>query len=275
MKYQILAGTLGLVLLLGMSPLPQAEAKIFIIDDFVLDPNGLCDIALLVLGTSSCQQSGLSIANVIGGVRDSSITLDVANAPSNGVIDYVGETDDGAVGTSDEMFRHMAGSGVETTVIQQFDGETGAGRSLGVNLLNSDDIQIDYSLSDFQVDVTVRVTDSGGDWAEQTGILAQGTVTPSSLNFVIQNFIDAPSAFNGVLNLEDIDEFKFTYDTVLAFTDYDLDKIHITMEMVGGEMFPINTTALLLAGVELNAIWILPAIAAIGIGAFIVSRKRN
>ncbi len=114
MKYQILAGTLGLVLLLGMSPLPQAEAKIFIIDDFVLDPNGLCDIALLVLGTSSCQQSGLSIANVIGGVRDSSITLDVANAPSNGVIDYVGETDDGAVGTSDEMFRHMAGTGVET-----------------------------------------------------------------------------------------------------------------------------------------------------------------
>jgi len=276
MKYQILAGTLGIVLLLGMSPLPQAEAKIFIIDDFVLDPfGGLCDISRDVVGTASCQQSGLSIANVIGGVRDTSLTLDAANPPSNGVIDYVGETDDGAVGTSDEMFRHMAGSGVETTVMQQFDGETGAGRSLGVNLLNSDDIQIDYSLSDFQVDVTVRVTDSGGDWAEQTGILVAGTVTPSSLNFVIQNFIDAPSAFNGVLNLNDIDEFKFTYDTVLAFTDYDLDKIHITMEMVGGEMFPVNTTALLLAGVELNAIWILPAIAAIGIGAFIVSRKRN
>jgi len=275
MKYQILAGTLGIVLLLGMSPLPQAEAKIFIIDDFVLDPNGFCDISLLIVATSSCQQSGLSIAHVIGGVRDSSLTLDVANAPSNGVIDYVGETDDGAVGTTDEMFRHMAGSGVETTVIQQFDGEVGAGRSLGVNLLNSDDVRIQYSLSDFQVDVTVRVTDSGGDWAEQTGILVQGTVTLTELLFDIDNFVLAPSASAGVLNLEDIDEFKFTYDTVLAFTDYDLDLIDITMEMVGGEMFPINTTALLLAGVELNAIWILPAIAAIGIGAFIVSRKRN
>ncbi len=47
------------------------------------------------------------------------------------------------------------------------------------------------------------------------------------------------------------------------------------MLMVGGEMFPTDTTALLLAGAELNAIWILPAIAAIGIGAFIVTRKRK
>jgi len=38
MKYQILAGTLALVLLLGMSPLPNAEAKVFKIDDFSQDP---------------------------------------------------------------------------------------------------------------------------------------------------------------------------------------------------------------------------------------------
>jgi len=47
------------------------------------------------------------------------------------------------------------------------------------------------------------------------------------------------------------------------------------MQPVGGTMMPAETTALLLAGAELNAIWILPAIAAIGIGAFIVSKKRK
>ena len=56
--------------------------------------------------------------------------------------------------------------------------------------------------------------------------------------------------------------------------DFDLKKIHIPV-MIGGTIMPADSTALLLAGAELNAIWILPAIAAIGIGAFIVSSKRN
>jgi len=77
------------------------------------------------------------------------------------------------------------------------------------------------------------------------------------------------------IDRSDVDRIEFEFVTPTDATDYDLDKFEITMEMVGGEMFPVDTTALLLAGAELNAIWILPAIAAIGIGAFIVSRKRN
>jgi len=271
MKIQILAGTLALVLLLGMVPTP-AEAKIFIIDDFSDDPDGFCDSPgiSLILGPFS----GVQAAAVLGGERECDLTLDAESPPSNAVIDVVALPDDvPAVPPSPDMFRHMAGSGVESITDLIYDGPGVAG--LGISLLSSDDIQIDYSLSDFQVDVKVRVTDSGGDWAEQTGILAAGTIVPTSLNFVIQNFIDAPSMSMGVLNLGDIDGIKFTFDTTIDVTDYDLDKLHITMEMVGGEMFPINTTALLLAGVELNAIWILPLIAAIGIGAFVVSRKRN
>lgn len=270
MKIQILAGTLSLVLLLGMVPTP-AEAKIFIIDDFSDDTGGLCDFAVTLIAVPGAFAQP---AAVLGGERECSLAIDAESPPSNAVIDVVALPDNvPAVPPSPDMFRHMAGSGVESITMLEYDGVGAAG--LGISLLSSDDIQIDYSLSDFQVDVTVRVTDSGGDFAEQTGILAAGTIVPTSLNFVIQNFIDAPSAFLGVLNLGDIDSIKFTFDTTIDVTDYDLDKLHITMEMVGGEMFPVNTTALLLAGVELNAIWILPLIAAIGIGAFVVTRKRN
>ena len=43
---------------------------------------------------------------------------------------------------------------------------------------------------------------------------------------------------------------------------------------VGGEYLPINTTALLLAGVQTNLTWLLPVILSIvGIGLVLFSRK--
>jgi len=43
---------------------------------------------------------------------------------------------------------------------------------------------------------------------------------------------------------------------------------------IGGELLPINTTALLLAGVQTNLGWIVPVvISAVGISAFLVKRK--
>jgi len=62
---------------------------------------------------------------------------------------------------------------------------------------------------------------------------------------------------------------------ILLQADLTIENIFTRMDMVGGEMFPTNMSALLLAGVSVNLMWILPAIAAVGIGAFVVSRKRN
>jgi len=43
---------------------------------------------------------------------------------------------------------------------------------------------------------------------------------------------------------------------------------------VGGEWLPIDTTALLLAGVQTNLAWILPAVViALGIGLVLVRRR--
>jgi len=45
--------------------------------------------------------------------------------------------------------------------------------------------------------------------------------------------------------------------------------------LIGGTMIPIDTTALLLAGAQMNAAWMIPVIAAgIGIGVFVIKRRK-
>ena len=45
---------------------------------------------------------------------------------------------------------------------------------------------------------------------------------------------------------------------------------------VGGELLPINTTALLIAGLQLSAVWLIPfAVSAIGIGAVLIRKKSS
>lgn len=63
-----------------------------------------------------------------------------------------------------------------------------------------------------------------------------------------------------------------------TFTRMDMDTCSVNPDViqppVGGEYLPINTTALLLAGVQTNLAWLLPVILSIvGIGLFVVSRK--
>jgi len=173
------------------------------------------------------------------------------------------------------MYRHMSGPGVSTMSFLQYDGTDNAPtmgvRTLSLNLLNSDNLEIDYSFSDFKVNVTATLIDGDGDSASIKKFLDAGTVSLKTLKFDLNAFV----LENGALSLGDIDEIHFNFTNTVVATDYTLEKIHITMSMVGGEMFPTDTTALLLAGAELNAIWLLPAIAAIGIGAFVVTRKRK
>ena len=169
------------------------------------------------------------------------------------------------------QFLHEAGDGVESTMILQYDGESGAGRSLGLNLMDSDQLRIEYTRSDFQVNVTATLIDSAGESASLEDILVAGTNTLKILDFVLAAFV----VENPLLNLADIDEINFKFSTPSDATDWTLQALHVTMQRVGGTMMPADTTALLLAGAELNAIWILPLIVVIGIGAFVVSRKRN
>jgi len=285
---QILVGSLSLVLLLSLVPMPPAEANVFLIDDFSNDPFGLqplvqgrCDIS----GSGNFQQTGIDFVTtvsatrlgVLGDWRICDFLIDIpSGATTAGILVSAASNDPAPF----DMFRHEAGAFVETMVELSYNGTDGTAATdavpFNIDLTDSVDIRITYSRADFQVDVTARVTDSTGDWAEQEEFLVGGTAAITNLLYDIPSFSTSPSATSGVVDLTDIEEISFMFDTTTDLTDYVLEKIDITMEPpVGGTMMPASSTALLLAGVELNAIWILPAIAAIGIGAFVVSRKRN
>jgi len=241
-----LAGILGLVMMSGM-PLTPAYANIFLIDNFTGDGGpeaGDCDFSL-TMGESTRPQSGLS--EVIDMIRE--CTLKIQLIPQ-------GMGPESMV-TVDQSFP-----------VGRFLQEGGDGV---LDLSESDNLRIDYALSDFLVLVNATLIDSAGESATLNDVLPQGTVTFTILDFLLTDFV----VENALLNLNDIDEINLNFTTAQGNTDWTLQRIHITMVPVGGSMMPAEMTALLLAGAELNAIWILPAIAAIGIGAFVVTRKRK
>jgi len=275
----MLAGTLGALLLLPfvIANTPNAYANIFLIDNFTDDTIGMVCDQLITNTTADISPSGFpgidpnptsfntqsGLSDVILGVRECQLFSITTNPPSSAATN---------VAQSAGMFRQMAGTGVESMAYLQYDGmSVGAGRILNLNLLNSDNLRVQYSKADFETNVTATIIDGSGNSASLEGKLTALTNTLTNLNFPLANFV----VVNPLLSLADIDEINVNFTTNVDSTDYDIDRIDITMQMVGGEMFPTDTTALLLAGAELNAIWILPAIAAIGIGAFIVSRKRK
>jgi len=267
----MLAGTLGALLLLPLviANTPNAYANIFLIDNFTDDqPNapldGFCDTSITTGSTALMVQTGLS--EVIDMIRECQLTISEEMDPAEAMI----TVDEGFI---TGQFLHEAGDGVESLTLLKYDREAvpANGRSLGLNLMHSDNLRIEYTRSDFQVNVTATLIDSSSTSVSLEGILVAGTNTLKILDFVLTDFFDKDNA----LNLGDIDEINFEFATPDDATDWTVQAIHVTMQPVGGSMMPADTTALLLAGAELNAIWILPAIAAIGIGAFVVSRKRK
>lgn len=59
--------------------------------------------------------------------------------------------------------------------------------------------------------------------------------------------------------------------TYVSASDYELSSPFEIINPVGGEIIPVSTTALLLAGVSTSALWLVP-LAAIATGAFVVLR---
>jgi len=248
-----------------------AFANIFVIDNFtddgpVLAMNCDQDVSDPTVANKTAFGFNGGLMQVIGESRECQLVLLIPNFPDSG---------ESTIVQADEMYRHMSGPGVSTMSYLQYDGDAdgivGGGRVLDLNLFNSDDIQIDFSFVDFPVNVTVTAISGNGESASLDGELPGFTTSLKTIKFPLANFV----LENPLLDLGDIDEINFNFTNTVVATDYTLEKIHITMSMVGGEMFPTDTTALLLAGAELNAMWILPAIAAIGIGAFVVTRKRK
>jgi len=152
MKFLLLAGTLGAIMLFAIVPSVSnnAYANIFLIDNFTGDTAlpQKCD-QMLFNGTLANQtafesQSGLS--EVIDMIRECQLFLLIDNAPSVGA---------STIEETAAMYRHMSGPGVSIMSYLQYDGMAdavvGGGRTLDLNLLDSDNLVIQYSFADFEV----------------------------------------------------------------------------------------------------------------------------
>lgn len=65
-------------------------------------------------------------------------------------------------------------------------------------------------------------------------------------------------------------------DESWAIENVEINLLGVEPSLVGGEIIPIDNTALLLAGIQSSAIWMLPALAGIvGAGAFFVRTRMN
>jgi len=223
----ILSVSAVLVLLLAMEPLPAAHANTFLIDNFTDDGSGVeamaCDDELVNKNTAGKTlfgfQSGLT--EVIAGIRECQLTLLVDNPPETATV---------TIDEARSQYTGIMGIGVEAMSYLQYDGiadgVVGGGRTLGLDLTNSNNLRIVYSAADIQVGVISTLIDSGGDSASLNGILVAGTNSATELNFPLANFV----AQNANLNLNDIDEFNFNF-TATAGTDYIVEFIDITMQM--------------------------------------------
>jgi len=63
-----------------------------------------------------------------------------------------------------------------------------------------------------------------------------------------------------------------------AATDGEVEDYQVLIKMVkargvGGDYFTLDTTAMLLAGVQTNLAWLIPVLSAVGIGAFLIRKK--
>ncbi len=218
----ILSISAVLVLLLAMVPLPAAHANIFLIENFTDDTLGmLCDDLLIDKTVQDKTifrfQSGLT--EVIAGIRECQLALLQDNPPETAqvTIDQAGSQYTGIMGAGVQAMSYLQYDGIA-------DGVVGGGRTLGLDLTNSNNLRIVYSAADIQVGVTSTLIDSGGDSASLNGILVAGTNSVTELNFPLANFV----VQNANLNLNDIDEFNFNF-TATAGSDFNVEFIDITM----------------------------------------------
>jgi len=219
----ILSISAVLVLLLATVPLPAAHANTFLIDNFTDDNLAmLCDDALIdkTVQDKTHFAFQLGLTEVIDGIRECQLTLLQDNPPETAATTIVQATG---------QYTGIMGAGVQAMSYLQYDGiadgVVGGGRTLGLDLTNSNNLRILYSFADIQVAVTATLIDSGGDSASLNGILVAGTNSATELNFPLNNFVIQ----NAALSLNNIDEFNFNF-TATSGTDFVVEFIDITMQ---------------------------------------------
>jgi len=264
MEYKLLSGMLALLIAGGLAISP-AFAQQAVIDNFD-DEDNSCDITYdgttsdpPVNGETTCTDTSPMAENTIGAQRDYRVGIT------------------GGIGTTSHIvgigFGEVINIGIMTysaTANTVGFAEGTYGGAAAMDQLNNDfesicnQFQITIASSDSGVSTTITLRDGDGTIEGVTKDLASPGAGTTTWFF---------SEWGVGMDFSEIDEIVIMYETA-SMNDFTLTNIGCPVQ-IGGTIMPADTTALLLAGAELNAMWILPMIAAIGIGAFIVSRKRK
>jgi len=266
-KTGLLAITLGLILVFSVASTPQAFAATIIIDNFEFEDDdtddftGACDEQLKETAVRvKFSNTDPGLMGVIGdGDRECDFNLDAdVEPPSFDVGNVMVDGGQWSYGTEPDV-NGDATLKYDNGVMLNLEGQIG--------------IRVVCSFADSIIPITVIITDgagSGSHKAQVAGSCPDNTNAPINLDFMNGAFL----VNNALIDLDDIVNVTVAMEPPVA-GDYVFDEITSPMEMVGGEMFPVDTSALLLAGAKLNAMWILPTIAAIAIGGFLVTRLRK
>ena len=183
-----------------------------------------------------------------------------------------------------EVFTGVSSLGPQTeTVVSpglpEFSYFTGPDNSLTVDI-ESSTIQIDFFdeftsifvLGTGENPITIEITDL--DWVGQPGIIVGASIVggPSAFGETVQ--VTGPHSVEVVVNANNASPVGGTFLSILVQLETD----HSGNGAVAGEILPIDSTALILAGAQTNAVWMLSVLAVIGsvaFGALYVTSKRD
>lgn len=126
------------------------------------------------------------------------------------------------------------------------------------------------TLTDISGSSTVTAGTPGYKWTEVAAINANGLPDNTLVDTTASPYTFYTCGFDSVAGADPISG-TFQYNADIPFT---------TKKPVGGTILPIDTTALLIAGASVNAIWLLPVLAGLAVGVFTllrfqVVRKQN
>jgi len=263
-KALLIAGTIVIIILSGFGSsgiIPPAYATQSNIDDFT-EEQELCDLTQDGLGVHAGGAEGNppNEPATVKDHRECELEITADNTDPQEIVTRICmvEVVTGGVGRytldSDDLIDCVTELHYGEDMVLSQDYTSIGGTEFRVELLSTD----------IGVDITVMVEDGDTD----TDSVMKSTVASGA-----QNVIFPFAEFAGNINFGDIHKIWVKLDPGEA-GDFSVDNILVPSN-IGGEMIPVNTSALLLAGAEMNSFWILPLIAAIGVGAFIYSRKRN
>ena len=137
----------------------------------------------------------------------------------------------------------------------------------GIDVTGDNLFQVEYASNPFPHTFGVEVFDTVG------GFSFASVAVPAFASSIELPFF----ALSGTANLADVDEFAFFFGGV-GESIMEITSIGTTSLLIGGTSIPIDTTALLIAGVQTSAIWMLPTVLGIagsGLVIQLVRRKKS